>query len=221
MPNTLTVGSPVKVRIWTRVLPENQAAVNTIYYIVAAVGSPAASDLDVATQIDATIAPHYKALLSGVAEYRGVQAQILNTLYPYKAFYSAAGVNTNAGAGTGAATLLPSQTCGLISFQTARAGRAFRGRFYAAFPSQGMDSGGGSPTAGYITNLTTLTGDVDTGLSIVQGGRTATLVRVILHKKDKSGVVPDPSPVIAASVSELWATQRRRGNFGRHNDSPL
>jgi len=221
MATTLTVGDYIRVRVWTRVLAESQAAVNSLWYIVAAVGGTPATDLDVATQLDTSIAPGYKPLLSADAEYRGVQAQITQVVPPYRAKNAVQESNSHAGVGTGGTSLLPSQTCGLGRFATDLAGRQARGRMYYAFPSQASDTGLGVPNTTYIAALASLTGFFAAGVAISVTGRTATLLRVLIHQPNKAGVTLPPSPVQSSSVSSLWATQRKRGNFGRHNDSPI
>lgn len=221
MSNILAVGDYLRVRIWTRLGAAGQAAVNTVNYYVSAVGGSPATDFDAATYIDAIIASLYKAVLSSAAEYRGVQAQILNGSSPYHAKYSEADVNASAGAGLVTGNLLPHQTAGLISWQTPLAGQANRGRFYVAFPGVGSDTGGGSPTSTYDTDITALAGALRNQLTVTASGRSATIYRVIMHGKNKAGSIPTPTPITSASVSSLWATQRRRGSFGRLNTSPI
>lgn len=221
MAASLAIGDLIRGRVWTYAPSEIQAAVNTVYYVVAAVGSTPATDQDAADTLDAIVAPDYKALLSGLAEYRGVQMQLLKTAYPYHARLIAAETNVNAGTGTNASTYLPTQTSGLITYQSLNPGSKGRARTYVAFPSQDLDSGGGTPTGGYQTLLLALASDLGSGLALSTGGRTATLVRVVLHGPDKFTVVDPPSPIISWSVGARWATQRKRGNYGRPNRPPL
>jgi hypothetical protein len=222
MPNSLSVGDLVKCRIWCSSLEGGgQASVNTIDYIVAAVGASAGTDADVATTLNNLIAVDYKSLLCNLTTYRGVQAQILNPTAPFRAKFMAAFDNSLAGVGNAGAAPLPPQTCGLLSFQTAFPGPAFRGRFYIAFPAVDSDSGGGTPNNTYITNANSLGATVGSGLGIITGGRTATLVRALIHGMNKAGVTPLPSPVLETTTSANWATQRRRGDFGRQNRSPI
>lgn len=222
MAASLTVGDPVLCRVWIDTgAGGGQASVNAMHYIVASVGALAATDLDVATTLDALIQAPYKALLSALATYRGVQAQLLNPVAPYKASRVAQVANSNAGVGSVAGAIAPPQTCGLISYQTPSPGQAFRGRTYVAFPGQASDNGFGIPNATYTADLFTLGGLVTSGLGVSVSGRTAVLVRVILHRAPKVGPTPAPSPVTNYSVTARWATQRRRGDFGRQNRSPI
>jgi hypothetical protein len=218
----LAVGYPVRCRVWTTTTGAGgQAAVNTEHYLVASVGATPATDLDVATTLDSIVENEYKVLMTGIAEYRGVQAQILNTIPPYLAFYAEQFTIANAGAGTAGTVALPGQVCGIGSYQTLQAGRAFRGRVYIPFPDVADDNGGGSPTNSYITRLNLLVSSLSVGLSVAVAGRTATLVRVLLHRKNKAGTTPTPTPILSFETTQGWATQRRRGSFGRQNRSPI
>lgn len=224
MAQGLTVGDLLSLRVWcTTASGSGQASVNTFFYKVGAASSPPATDLDVATQLDGLIHAQYKGMLSSLAQYRGCQVQILAPVPPYLATYSPAEVNGNAGAGTVTGDPMPPQTCGIISFQTGKPRQANRGRMYMPFPGQSSDSGGGSPGAVYLSELGVIAGYFDSGVAIVQAGRTATLVRVIKHGKNKDGVYPIPNtdPVTGASIGGGWATQRRRGDYGRQNKSPV
>jgi hypothetical protein len=217
MTTALVVGAQVQVRIWCADV--EQASVNTLEYIVAAVSSPAATDQDVADNLSVAFNGLYKAVLSDTAFYRGVQVRIGAS--PGLLFTAPVFNNSSAGPGTAGAVGLPRQTCGLVSYQTLFSGQANRGRSYIPFPAQADDATFGVPGATYLTNLGLLAGDMGVGLSISVGARTATLVRVLIHRKNKAGATPPPSPITSFSISLRWATQRRRGSFGRANASPI
>lgn len=219
----------VLARVWTRtVMAGGQAAVNNLWYVVSSVGSPIATDTDVATTVDTLLFAQYKGLMTSLGEYRGVQAQIFDGQNkPYRALYSPAFTNANAGFGTAGTSPLPPQTAGLISFQTNKPRQANRGRTYIPWPDSSAESGGGSPDPVYLSELGVLATNMSVGLAVSVAGRTATLVRVIKHGKSRPGNVvgdyPTPviDPVLSVSVSSGWATQRRRGAFGRLNKSPI
>jgi hypothetical protein len=198
-----------------------QAAVNTLWYQVGAVSAPAATDQDAADNMDSLVSLAFRNLLNVNASYKGVQAQIYTNVQPYMAKYVAADAVAGAGAGAVTGDPMPPQTSGLLNFQSVFAGQRNRGRFYMPFPGQTDDSGGGSPSAGYIARLLILGGIVGVGLGVAAGGRTATLVRVLAHGKDKLGLYHLPTPVTAYYVGTGWATQRRRGDYGRLNRSPI
>ncbi len=218
----LAVGQVVKCRIWCdTAVGGGQASVNTLGYIVSAIGGSPATDTDVAATLDALIATPYRALLSASANYKGVQAQICQPTFPYTAIFIAGQSIAGAGVGGVAGNPMPAQVCGLLSFATGKAGVRNRGRFYVAFPGVADDSGGGTVSAGYTTRLQALGAQVSVGLAPSAGGRTATLVRVILHSTPKTGPIAPPDAVVSGSDHAAWATQRRRGSFGRQNRSPI
>jgi hypothetical protein len=219
MPTSLSVGEVVQVRIWAA--DAEQASVNTIWYQVAATGASAATDQDVADERSATLAPLMKALLGNVAIFRGAQVMIHANMPPHLQLTAPVFQNGQQGAGTAGAIMLPRQTSGLISFQTASPGVKNRGRFYVPFPSDNNNTTPGAPSALYITNLTNLAAQINSGLALVTAGRTATLVRIIRHFPDKNGITFPPTPVTGGGGNIRWATQRRRGSFGRFNGSPI
>lgn len=222
MAAALVLGDIIKARFWCSTASGGgQAAVNTIGYKVANVGGTGATDQDVADQLNTLAAADYIALLSTNATYDGVQVQICLTGYPFKAKYSSVSNIVGAGPGTVTGNVMPTQTSGLISYQSAFAGQQFRGRSYIPFPGGADNTTTGDPTAGYVMRLTTLAGVLETGLIITPAGGTVTLVRVLLNGPDKGGITPNPSPVVGATPSIRWATQRRRGDFGRQNRSPI
>jgi hypothetical protein len=219
----LEVAQLVQARIWCA--DSEQAAVNTLWYVVAAIGSPAATDQDVADNLDTIIAAHMKAVLAATATYRGVQVQIFSGMpvgLIYPALFASVFINSSSGPGVAGAIGLPRQTCGLIEYQTDIPGRQGRGRSYIPFPASADNDVNGVPTAGYLTNLAFVAGDMGSGLAVSGVGGTATLVRVIPHlKKNKAGNFVSHTPITNASGSASWATQRRRGSFGRANSSPI
>lgn len=218
----LTVGDVVLARIWCDTgAGGGQASCNVLHYIVAAIGAIPANDLDVATTLDTLVHTDFKACLCSEAAYRGVQAQILNPLPPNAAKYLAQFTIANTGPGTSGVAIMPPQVCGLISIQTANAGQAYRGRTYLPWPSTTDDTGTGTPNTPYLANAVAVSNVISSGLAVSASGRTATLVRIILHRKGKNGTTPGPSPVTNASVAAKWATQRRRGDYGRQNRSPI
>jgi len=220
MATALDPGDLLRVRIWFK--SGDQAAVNTVYYKVGTTSGNPTTDLNVAQQMDAFVAPVYKPLLADTAEYRGVQVSIVRT--PPRATQQAF---AQAGVGTGGTVGMPRQVSGLIKFNTPDAGRAFRGRLYIPFPAVDAAATDGLPSSTYLTNLAALVslyqsiGSFDNDLTTPTG--FITVIQVIVHSVPKGGTPPppDPSPIIAWTPAEIFATQRRRGSFGRPNVSPV
>jgi len=219
MSTPLTVGTLVQARFWCK--DAEQASVNTNWWFVAAVGSPAATDDDLAAECDADGVIVYPPIINNFAEYRGVQVTIHGLAFPYASITAPVFSQIAISAGTGGTTALPRQTCGLASLQSPFPGPKHRGRVYSPFPPVAGDDGNGVPSAGFLADLATWVFVMAAGRLVSESGRTATLVRVLVHAKDKLGVADAPTIVTASTVGTKWATQRRRGSFGRANVSPI
>jgi len=209
MSQVLVAGNIIAARAWC--VTGNQASVNSFYYRVVGVGTPAATDKDFCDNFDTVVAADMKALIYNGASYKGIQAQII---WPPPLPADVVTV-TNAGAGTAGANAMALQTSGIISWYTALAGRAQRGRTYAPFPST-TDNSNGVPSAGYVTKLTNLATASQALVNILSGGRSATVVPVIWHRGTHT-----TDDIKAFFARAVWATQRRRGAYGRGNASPI
>lgn len=115
-------------------------------------------------------------------------------------------------AGTVTGDVLPWQTSGLITLRTALAGRAFRGRAYIPFAGEARNGADGKPTSLHITNLGSVADDMLEQKIVVGAGGSTTLTPVIFQRG--SGTT---TALTSAVVRTAWATQRRRGGFGRPN----
>jgi hypothetical protein len=209
----------LKVSVWCT--NAEQASVNTFWYSVIGVGSPDATDQDMATELDTgflnTALP---PILNNLTRYNGVEVQIYRPTGTMFVIFNAAISIAGAGMGTGGALALPRQTSGITDWRTRFAGRAYRGRTYWPFPSVSHDVGDGIPTGAYITLISTLaTGFLN--FTNVTGSGTATVQLVMRHRKNKAGTIPIPSQILVGTQLTKWATQRRRGSFGRPNVSPI
>lgn len=211
----LLTGDVVTFRVWSVVA--EQAAVNTFHYLIGAITGVGADLGDAASAFDSLIATDFKMLLQNNAQYRGVQAYVNHLPLPL-AQVSTAG----AGAGTGGTVGQARQTCGISKWLTDFAGPAYRGRTYWPFPPTADDSGIGVPSAPYIVDLQTITVLMFTFFSIPGTVSGAAACRMVLkHGINKSGVIPPPTLITTLSVDPVWATQKRRGSFGRANVSPI
>lgn len=211
MATVLAINNVVRLTIVTR--DDEQVAMMTPHAVVTGVGGAPATDQDVADYMDAGLEVLLKPLMAADAEYRGL---IVQKIYPAP---KAAFVDSNgfAGIGTAGAVSLPRQSAGLISLRTALAGPANRGRMYVPFPSVTDNATDGVPTAGYVTKLNSFASNLIAGLATVNvGGRTAALQLVIWHR-----TLNNWTPVTTYQSSALWATQRRRGSYGRANTTSL
>lgn len=217
MSTTLLPGMLVSARFWTA--DSEQASINVINYRVPSVTGVATTDQDMANYLDLQMASVYKPLIYNAANYRGVQVAILGVTPRPATVFS----NTHAGAGTAGATGLPRQTCGLVSYQTALGGRRFRGRTYLPFPTTADNQTNGTPTPGYLTLLTNWLAQLFASNTVPNAGATgsAAILPVLNHRAGKTPIPATVTDITHSTVSPSWATQRRRGSFGRANSVPI
>jgi hypothetical protein len=209
MSTVLLPGDLVRSVIWSTF--GNQASALTHYWKILTTPAPAATDGDFAVTLDALVAPLMKPILNNIASYRGVQAQIVRTP-PIIDVYA----NGNTGAGTAGANAQPPQSSGLNTWLTAFAGPAYRGRTFWPFPATASQTASGSPSAAYQTALGALCSALQTLAIVAVGGRNATFQMVLLHRE-----LGTTSVITGYTVRSAWATQKKRGELGRPNASPI
>jgi len=163
--------------------------------------------------MDSSLAGLYTGLISSNSEYYGSQLYLLNPIgLPPRPDH----VNVNNNPGTGGAGLLPSQTSGLVSLYSSTLGKIGQGRTYIPFPPPGLNNADGTPEATYVTDLNALGAFLFANNIVIDGGVTATF-RPCLYR----GGTDTPRFLESAVAHDAWATQRRRGAFGRLNKVPF
>lgn len=210
MPNQLVIGQILRASTWC--FDSEQASVNVMHYQVTALGAQPANDNDFAFALDAAVFGAFKAILNNLATYRGIEAQILWPL-PFRLAVSAV---SNAGVGTGGAIAAPRQVTPLTTWKTATAGRHGRGRTYWPFPPSNAITADGVIIAAYLTALQTLYNAYLNFSNFTVTGRNATVALSIYDR-----VAHTALPVASAVTTNKWATQKRRGSFGRSNTVPI
>jgi hypothetical protein len=208
------VGNILTLRAWCT--QGNQASVNTFHYRVDASSGLGCTTGEIADEFSTLIGTTMKGLLNNVAFYNGVQCYVNQLPLPLPQDST-----LSSGQGTGGATSLPPQSCGLTEWDTNFAGPANRGRTYWPFPSTAEDSTGGVPGASYISVLATFGGLLITHTLFGTLGNTCNVTFVLKHGKNKAGTIPAPSPIVNSTAIAKWATQKRRSAFGRPNVSPV
>jgi hypothetical protein len=189
----------------------NQLALNVLHYVVTAVAGTGATETDIATDGVGWGSAAYPNLIGDNAVYFGAHAQAINPA-------GSVGVGIAVVppiAGVGGANILPSQVCGLVSEKTDFRGRAFRGRLYIPFPGINTEDVTEHPTAAYLLALGGFATALLAGRLVGGGPNTATLSLAIWHRAARSTTL-----VTSTAVRQGWATQRRRGDFGRLNVAP-
>lgn len=213
MPRVLAFGDIVQARLYCRV--SEQVTVTTHNWLVDDFG-PTSTDRDAANTVDAALSTPLLNLLSGNATYLGTCCQIINRP-PLGVHQCDTG---GAGTGNAGAISLPRQTAGLISWNTGMAGPGGRGRTYMPFPAAADNETDGTPTASYLTRLNLYAQAVLLIGDFNGGGRIAGVSAVLLRRRSP----PSTSltvPLAGYELNDKWATQKRRGSFGRPNSSPI
>jgi len=195
---------------------DDQIGLNVFHYRIVAVGaaSPLSLVIDQLEAFGTPTSTRYKNLLSAEAEFRGY---LVRRIHPtYGAEYADV-----AGAGDGAVAgdALPRQTSGLISKKAAVPGRRKGGRFYIPFPSEGDNDVDGIPTDEYFTRLGLLADNL--WQSLATGAFTADPCIAKIRSVAGVTTVIETRLISRCKPVQAWATQRRRGSFGRINTSPI
>jgi len=129
---------------------------------------------------------------------------------------------TLAGACTGGAGQLPNQVAGLIRWQSAVGGNRGKGRDYMPFPYTAACDPTGLLNAAYAADLQTFATALGAGFgcpNVGIGGGTITVRPVTRYTV---GTTPPLAfSMLSSSVAEGFATQRRRGYFGKPNSNPF
>lgn len=134
------------------------------------------------------------------------------------------GIVTDGGAGTAGAGALPQQVSGIVKTNTTRSGNAFRGRFYVPFPYAASIDADFTPLAAYVTKINNLAANWVTGMNVTPTATVYQFIPVIWHlKANKKGTTAANTfdPITGFLSEKAWATQRRRGDFGRINANAI
>jgi hypothetical protein len=151
-------------------------------------------------------------LLANNARYVGVALQRLSPL-PLSVVITD---NTNQANGTGGANELPLQVSGIVTLKTNLAGRANRGRMYIPFPPVAAQGTDGHPTNGYVTAVDTLAAIAILPQTVGTAPNQVVLTPVVYHKR-----LNTTTDITDKVARQRWATQRRRGDYGKPNPIPI
>lgn len=205
-----TVGDIYEVRFVCELPP--QISVNVWHMRVSAVTGAGANDQAIADSIDTRMSMAFKGLLSDDAVYRGVGSKKISPAPLGVEFVG----NLGAGAGTNIGVPLPKQITGLITKRTLFPGGQGRGRMYVPFPNEENSEAPGVPTVAYRNLMATLA-------NLFVGNQTAGPIgnQVTFVYGVYSRVSSTFSDITGGIVRAKWATQRRRGDYGRSNVAPF
>lgn len=191
----------------------DQISVNVLGYKVTGLVAPGPTCSELAVALDTAFETPYKDLLSQFASYYGVG---VSRVSPTVSLESAATGNT--AIGNLVENLMPRQVAGIFTKHSAGAGPGGRGRVYVPFPGRDQDDAVGKPVAGYMVLLGVLAATLQLVRVVASGGGgNATISPCILKRANYPA-----SPLwITSSARIKWATQKRRGVYGRPNTLPF
>lgn len=196
---------------------DNQIAINRrMYRWLANVGTNDTNSTRVnagllAAGLVAALAP----LLANAAKVLGTSIKLVPNPDRLAVSYD----TTNSIDGSGGAVALPTQTAGLIRFTSPIMGKHGEGRNYLPFPPAAKSELHGVPTSAYKTELAAVASILGNGITVLDvPGNPGTIVPTL---RPTPGVPPDPATITGHVTLGAWATQRRRGAFGRLNVSPF
>lgn len=208
----IAVGEKLEMRIYCWNNGAKQLGINTVRLRVASAtpGGPIDSQ-ELSESLSTSIAPMYKDLLDSSCEYLGLSLQD----FPYRLWYPEYS-NASQGPGLIVGNDAPSQASGLVSFRTLYGKPSGRGRIYIPFPSVTSNGADGLPIDDYVEDLQVLGSYFSANITATTSTQAIVLVAIIANSTG-SGPTKD---IINGIGVKKWATQRRRGSYGRQNVVP-
>lgn len=218
MATRLLLDMIIRERVCCYDVDEEQLGENIVFHrVTAVVGTP--TDADVATDRSPVHGNAYKDWLSANDEYTGTGVQIVGAGAGPEQFST-----VGTGGGTSGVVSLPPQTTGLIRFTTGsflvgETGKNYnpRGRIYIPFPARTWMNNQGRMTAAAVARLEAIAATFPLTQTINPRGGDSVSLQMILRCKGNTINVNVQSKV----ALENFATQRRRGAFGRKNPKPV
>jgi hypothetical protein len=206
----LAPGDIMKVQIVSTLA--GQTAINTFHYLVTAVGGTPGTDQDVVDQFNTNNATPFKQIIPSEVTYKGILGGIITRIPNPVTVQNV----SSQGAGVTAVEPMPKQACGITSWYTASAGKKYRGRTYWPFISSSYQDVNGEISAAGQAAMDAVASNI-IGMAVVAiGGRSVTVQAVIYHRVSKTG-----TPIVVRVTRTKVATQKRRGDYGHLNASPL
>lgn len=207
----IVFGNVIQLRAFVRL--GDQTAITVRHYLCTSHTGNGASIANAASSFNNLIATNLKALLTNQASFRGTGAQKIWPLPLSLPSLSSA----NQDDGSAGPDPLPQQVCGFFNMKTAYGGRSQISRVYVPYPDEAdNDANTFRPTTGYMTRLGAAAANFITPFTAGAGADTSNLAPVVYHRGTHGSDF-----ILTATAKQLWATQRRRGSFGRTNASPI
>jgi len=206
---SVAINDIIRLKVYCQ-LPQ-QIGINVFHFRVAAIAGTSQTEVQIANFISTQLSTLYKNVLTSAATYRGVGVQVIRPVLGLE-WFSANGQ----GVGLVAGDPLPKQVTGIISWKTNVAGPRGRGRSYIPFPGEASNDADITPSVAYFNNLAAIATIMLPGFVVIGGINSATLEFVLNHRASSTVDL-----IITGGPRDRWATQRRRGDYGRTNVSPI
>lgn len=203
------VGDLIEVSVYCTAGP--QVAINVLHYAVAAIGGAVMQYDDLPARAYVHYETAYRNWLSSDANFAGVGVR---RMAPDSKTIEYTTIDEVPG--DAEAVCLPLQVAGLITFRSDTPGPAGRGRAYIPFPPTASVTGAGGMVGGAKAALDAVADVIGPSISwtAVASAWTLTLQQIIAPR------IPSLYVGVSAATG-LWATQRRRGDYGRPNSLPI
>lgn len=201
-----------KYEIKTYCLATDQIGINVRHYLVNSISGGGLTDQELANALSTIFGLSFSPWLPTGTGFAGVTVQNLSTV----PLPSPTASNNGGIAGSCTGVPLPRQTSGLIHLRTETPGRHGRGRVYVPFPCTTWNAADGTVTPAGRAVMDALRIHWGQGIVVNAGIRVTALGPAVRNRV--TGVF---TPIVSSSVDARWATQRRRGSFGRKNESPF
>lgn len=202
-------GDVVEVKFFCQC--RDQIGINVRHFEVYSISTPSLSEEKAAHMMSLDVSSQYASILGADASYRGLQLRKL------KPTLGATFTATDGGGQSGSGgEVLPRQTCGIITLRTAEPGRAGRGRVYFPFPGESHTTIDGRPNPAYLADLNDL-GDRFVNTWMLSEEELVINFKGVLYHRS-AGTTTN---LTGYQTRQKWATQRRRGDYGRPNALPF
>src|SRR5215831_870430 len=204
MPISVLVNDLIQARVYCYF--QSQLSVNVCNYVATAV-TPQSTIEDWALSYEALVAPRWRACIAKGALYHGIHATLYRAGQKFRSLFR------NASQGVGTTTnlqALPKQTCGIITKLTDFGGPEGRGRLYVPFPYVDGTIDAVGPSNGQQVSMNAVAAVVAQPITVGSVGFEVQSQPVLINRKTLQR-----TNIIGSRTGTLWATQRRRGDYGR------
>jgi len=190
----------------------DQIGINVRHFIVNTLSLGGLTDQEIADNFGSLAKSVYRPWMPVTARWLGVTVTNITT----PPFPSPTISTTPGGDGTATGDALPTQNAGIIHLKSALGGRHGRGRVYVPFGAEVWNSSQGlvnTPGGILLDAIRALWGEA----LLLSVGLRATGLQPAIRNRTTNAL----TPITVSTFDTRWATQRRRGGFGRQNPVPF